>query len=163
MKQHRRIPIEEMREYLAYDPRTGKIVNKRARRGAAIGEEAGADRGHGYRKVFFFGKYYYAHRIAWALHFGEQPPAIIDHLDGNGANNAIENLRAAAHSDNLRNQKRRVDNKSGYKGVSWHVKAGKWVAVCGDTYLGLFVSKEEASAAYAVAAQGKFGEFARLA
>ena len=163
MKQQRIIPIKEMGEYLAYDPESGKITNLKARRGAAAGAEAGADRGHGYRKVFFQGAYYYAHRVAWALHYGEQPPAIIDHIDGDGHNNAISNLRGAAHRENLQNQKRRIDNTSGHKGVSWNSHAGKWVASCGDVYLGCFNDKALASAAYEVAAIKQFGEYARLA
>jgi hypothetical protein len=163
MKQLREIPIEDVREYFAYDPDSGKITNKKARRGVVVGEEAGADRGHGYRKVFFRGKYYYSHRLAWAIHYGAQPPDIIDHIDGDGHNNAIGNLRGAEHRQNIQNQKRRSDNTSGRKGVSWNAHVGKWVANCGNVYLGCFDDKSLASDAYEAAAVKQFGDYARLA
>ena len=50
----------------------------------------------------------------------------IDHIDGNPCNNKIENLRLANHSENMRNAKTRIDNKSGVKGISWCKSKNKW-------------------------------------
>lgn len=100
-----------------------------------------------------------------SLHNGEMPREI-DHIDGNPANNRIDNLRSATHAQNLANTKRRRDNTSGYKGVRLHKSSGLWNAriKAGDKVhsLGYFKTAELAGAAYADAAAKYFGQFARV-
>lgn len=88
------------------------------------------------------------HRIVYALHHGAWPAEVIDHIDGNPANNSPENLRDVPHVVNTRNQKTRCTNKSGYPGVSWKPRNRKWVAqiqAAGNkTYLGLHDTPEAA-------------------
>ena len=48
-----------------------------------------------------------AHRVVWFIHYGVVPN-YIDHINGDRADNRIENLRATTPSLNLRNQKPRV-------------------------------------------------------
>lgn len=50
----------------------------------------------------------------------------VDHIDLNPLNNRRENLRLATNAQNMRNQKIRKDNTSGYKGVTWHKATGTW-------------------------------------
>jgi hypothetical protein len=91
---------------------------------------------------------------------------MVDHIDGDGLNNQRSNLRLATHTENLRNQRIRRDNTSGFKGVSWSKASGKWVAQIRMTgkikYLGSFTTPEEAYAAYCAAALELHGEFARF-
>jgi hypothetical protein len=98
------------------------------------------------------GMRYSAHRIIWAIvHGGISPALEIDHEDGDGTNNRLSNLRLATRTTNGRNLKRSKSNTSGATGVSWHKRAGKWVAQgkMNDTmhYLGLFSSFDDAVAA----------------
>lgn len=90
----------------------------------------------------------------------------IDHWNGNGLDNRRSNLRAATHSQNMMNRPAPITNTSGYKGVSWHRKAGKWMAMIWDRnkqiYLGLYVDPVEAALAYDAAAIRLHGEFAYL-
>lgn len=148
---------------LHYDPETGLISNKVARRGARCGDAAGSINGMGYSRVYFKRKHYYAHRVAWALFYGEQPPDYIDHIDGNGLNNSIANLRKAEQRQNLGNQKVRTDNTTGYKGVTLFKRTGKYIARAAGKHLGYFATPEEAHAAYCKAADAEFGEYARVA
>ena len=87
-----------------------------------------------------------------------------DHADGDGLNNQRNNLRPCINAENARNSRIQINNTSGYKGVSWHARAGKWMArIVFDgkhRYLGLFHTKEEAYAAYCKAAEELHGEFA---
>jgi len=55
------------------------------------------------------------------LHHGYMPPEV-DHINGDRADNRIENIRAANRSENQCNRFALANNTSGYPGVSWHKK-----------------------------------------
>lgn len=88
----------------------------------------------------------------------------VDHRDGNGLNNQRENLRACSLAENQRNRGAYANNKSGFKGVSWHKQSGKWRASIGVNgkrkHIGLFDTPEAAHASYCLAAVEFHGEFA---
>ena len=89
------------------------------------------------------------HRIAWAIHYGEWPE-VIDHINGNRADNRIVNLRSVTHKDNAIN---RVIGEAGNGSDVGLVKtaAGSWAAWVRveNRYLqlGTFPTKAEAIAA----------------
>ena len=45
---------------------------------------------------------FYAHRLAWFLHYGVLPANVIDHIDTNPENNKLENIRDVPQSLNAR-------------------------------------------------------------
>lgn len=108
--------------------------------------------GHKYRMVStrYFGKslFFLAHRVVYLIHHGNWPENHIDHLDGNGLNNAPDNLRDATNQENMRNAKLYKTNKSGTTGVRWRKDISKWTArICVDgknLNLGYFTEKEDA-------------------
>lgn len=71
-----------------------------------------------------------AHRLAWYAMTGHEPQRDeqIDHIDGNGTNNAFFNLRLVSPQENCRNVRLRADNQSGKPGVCFHKRVGKWYA-----------------------------------
>jgi hypothetical protein len=94
---------------------------------------------------------FYAHRVVWAMHYSEWPKDEIDHINGNGSDNRIENLRDVPHAMNLRNQSRQTNNTTGVTGVNFFKRDKKWVAsitVDGRSrHLGYFFNKDEAKQA----------------
>ena len=87
----------------------------------------------------------------------------IDHIDENKANNNVKNLRWATRKENGYNQGKRIDNSSGFKGVSFIKNANKYQAsikINGkNKHLGLFLTPEEASETYESKAKEIHGEF----
>lgn len=89
----------------------------------------------------------------------------VDHIDGNGLNNAKRNLRICSHNQNGKNTTKYKNNISGFKGVSWQKGSNKYSAQIRidkkKIHLGYFVSAEDASKAYNKKAKELFGEFYR--
>ena len=116
MKQQSKIlPIAELKDKLLYNQQTGLFYYK-------IGPKAGAIAGFyhktsGYIVIKHKGIAYQAHRIAYALTYGDTAEKI-DHIDNNRTNNCIANLRLASAVQNAHNATIRVDNTSGVKGLS---------------------------------------------
>jgi hypothetical protein len=94
------------------------------------------------------GKMTGVHRIAWALAHGEYPNVEVDHINGNGADNRLCNLRLATSSQNNQNRRLSSRNRTGVKGV-FRIKAGKkpWrvaIGLNGHYYITHFETFEEA-------------------
>jgi hypothetical protein len=91
----------------------------------------------------------------------------IDHINGNTLDNRKANLRICTRAENNCNIKRRKNNTSGYKGVSFDKRKKKWSAYISKNYkhyfLGYFVTPEEAYIAYCKASKKYHGEYGRIA
>jgi len=161
------IDTERARELLKYNPLTGDFFWRQYRGPLAReGGKAGSP-SSGYIQIKIDGRPYKAHRLAWLITHGRWPAHEIDHINCDPSDNRLSNLREATHQENMGNQRKCSRNTSGFKGVSFHRVTGKWQANirCGPrmTYLGVFASPQEASAAYEAAARDLFREFARAA
>lgn len=53
---------------------------------------------------------------------------MVDHINRNKLDNQKKNLRICISSQNLRNQKKRIDNTLGIKGVHWRKDHNRWQA-----------------------------------
>lgn len=87
-----------------------------------------------------------------------------DHINHNCLDNRRANLRFVTSSQNSMNSRLRINNTTGFKGVSR--KRNGWGAQIQfnykKRYLGTFKIKIEAARAYNQAAQKLFGEYAHL-
>lgn len=70
---------------------------------------------------------YRMHRLIWKLVYGVEPEEI-DHINGNGCDNSLSNLRSVTKKENARNLKLNKSNTSGVSGVFWTKGTGKWKA-----------------------------------
>ena len=109
------------------------------------------------------------HREVLGLKQGD--PRKGDHRFHNTLDNRLRvdgeiNLRIATAGQNSMNSNRHRDNRSGFKGVSFHKGSGKWQARIRkhgtQIFLGAYETPETAYAAYCDAANIHHGEFARL-
>lgn len=158
------IDLSLLREIFKYDPETGVITFKVRRGKKRPGDIAGSRKADGRIEINFSGRFVRAHRLAWALHYGEWPDAWIDHINCNVSDNRITNLRAATPGQNNRNRSMRSDNKTGFKGVSkcrGRYRADIQMPHGPKRFLGHFSSAEDAHQAYCAAADQLYGEFAR--
>jgi hypothetical protein len=89
----------------------------------------------------------------------------VDHKNGDGLDNQRSNIRICSRSQNMMNQKIRIDNTSGYKGVTFHKKNKKWRAIIHlngkPIDAGCHSTPKLAAIAYNEKAIELFGEFAR--
>jgi hypothetical protein len=159
-------PLEILRKMFRCDLNTGILYNRVSRTSRRFGARAdtGCRRG-GYRIVFVDGRHYSAHRVVWALAHGTEPPAILDHINGDPTDNRPSNLRKAEHGQNLWNRSTPKHSTSGAKGVHRRKDTGKWRAYISvdrkRTWLGTFETFAEADAEARSARQKNHGNFAR--
>jgi len=148
------ITVEQVREFLDYDPDTGGFSWRRARSNVKQGSVAGCTALHGYTVIRLLGKLHLAHRLAWLHHYGEEPPPLIDHINEDKSDNRIANLRKANKALNAQNKRsaQRNNKSSGLLGVAFLPHVSKFTAYINANgkrkYLGLFEEKEDAHAAY---------------
>lgn len=158
----RNIPNQtELERAFSYHQDSGKLYRKRKDVSSAknvsfckmwnsryADKEAGTNF-QGYVSVHLNGKIYLAHRIIWVMNKGEIPNGfIVDHIDGDRANNRLSNLRLATQKANLRNQGKNAGNSSGVPGVYWVGRVNRWRAMCKTDrkihHLGYFEEKRDA-------------------
>lgn len=91
---------------------------------------------------------------------------LIDHINRNKLDNRRENLRICNKAQNTINSPANKNNTSGYKGVTFCKKNGKWKAQLKVNYknlnLGYRLTKIEAAKLYNEKAKEYFGEFAYM-
>ncbi len=163
---------EVLRQLLRYEPETGKLFwlprgaqwfNATQGRTAAhacanwnaryAGREAFTATDHnGYRCGAILNVNFLAHRVVWAIHYGQEPSGQIDHINGMPHDNRLANMRIASQSENMRNLRRPRNNTSGQVGVTWRKQEAKWsarIVVAGkrSISLGRFHAYEDAVAA----------------
>lgn len=152
------LTAEILKQRLTYNPNTGIFIWNRN------GKVAGHKNPRGYISIRIDGQSFLAHRLAHLYMTGQWPIGQVDHKTDKS--NRWENLRPATNAENLRNTQLRVNNITGYKGVSLVKKTGKFYACIMINYksysLGHFNTAKEAHTAYCKAAEQLHGDFARF-
>jgi hypothetical protein len=137
----------DLSRMFSYNNETGIIINKEN------GKPVGTKLKHSasiHLTIWVKGRMLYAHRIAWLLHNHSWPEGFIDHIDGDGTNNKINNLRVVSIRGN--GQNRKSHRAGGLPGATFKKAIGLWVSQVqwqGRKYvLGKYKSESEASRVY---------------
>lgn len=178
------ITVELMRRLVEYNPLSGEFIWKKRTPDLFEAGHFTADKqcqgwnaryaetkafgcigAQGYYKATFFKVSFYAHRVAWAIHYGEIPSLEIDHINRDRSDNRIENLRLADRLSNAKNQTAHRDSRTGVKGVircrTKKTRFSAHLMVDGKRInLGRFNDLDSARRAYLDAAKKHHGEFA---
>ena len=144
--------LERVRELLDYNADTGEFRWKTARAGANQKSKVGTVKRGGYLLIGIDREHVLAHRLALFYVNGEWPPAGVDHIDGDPANNRLANLRQASQAVNLQNLRGpKCNSKAGILGVSHCARDNNWrarIQVEGVRKTFYAKSKEEAARKY---------------
>jgi hypothetical protein len=114
-----------------YNPNTGDMVWKKSGRGRFKRKGVSCSNkpvANGYIHICVNNKQWLAHRLAWVLHYGEEPPRVIDHINRDKTDNRIANLRDGTNGVNEMNTK--IPKNSPFKiiGVRRASKKGNYQA-----------------------------------
>jgi hypothetical protein len=182
MSKYQDLPVSLLSTLLRYDPDTGHLFwlprplsmfqdhggrytsewcqsnfnNKHAGKQAFTAIDNG-----GYHSGGIFGKTYSAHRVAWALHYGQWPTQVLDHINRIRTDNRVINLRQASGALNSHN-KTPSRRSSPYVGVTYYKPTDKWAArIAKDReiyFLGYFVCPVEAAKVRDAKARELYGD-----
>jgi len=157
---------KRLKELLDYDPDTGIFTRRlNASSRARLGKKAGAINSGGYLQTRLERKMYLNAWLAWLYIYGRWPTKWMDHINGNRADNRLCNLREANETQNAHNAKKNNKNTSGFKGIGWDKRSGRWRARITINWkrihLGRFEDKYQAAFEYDKAAIKYHGDYAK--
>lgn len=171
------IDISYIKSILDYDPATGAFKWKSRDRNSFSSERiykswnaqfSGKPCGcltNKYLAIRIKGTLYYCHRLAWVIHYGKWPESDVDHINMVKTDNRISNLRLGSRGQNMANMRATKANKSGFIGVHWAKREGKWVSsITIDhkfKFLGYYDDPVSAAKAYNEECAKIHGDFAK--
>ena len=145
------IGIDELKEILSYDPFDGVFtwISVSKFHSEKNGNVAGCEN-NGYHYVKIDSIRYKAHRLAWFYTHKEWPYGVIDHINGDGLDNRICNLRDVSQTINAQNHKETIKKNGLPTGVSFcqggfraRIQVNKK-----KLFLGVFAKLSDAHGAY---------------
>lgn len=163
---HSALAQAKLKELLHYDRETGVFTWAGHRCSTLNGKVAGCSSCGSIKGLYWIiriaKKVYLAHRLAWLYEYGYMPDTV-DHVNGNGKDNRLSNLRECVQQQNIHNSSKQNNNTSGVLGVSFCKSRNKWRAYLtmnGKQYSGYFASFDDAVSFRRELAQTHYGKFA---
>ena len=119
MRNKRQLTQEFVKQYIDYNPLTGKFTKLKSPQ-RPVGSTS-----NGYLRICIKGTYIDAQNLAFLIMTGTIPN-LVDHKNKNKLDNRWNNLRAANKQLNGLNRDPSYLNTSGYVGVSYNKRQKKW-------------------------------------
>lgn len=150
------LTIDAVRHALDFDPAVGVFVWKNPQSNAVkAGEPAGVIAANGRRYINVGGEKHMAHRLAWFYIHGEWPTGDVKNANGDYDDCREANLVHQSRQVTAATRRVNAASKSGYPGITWDKKRGKWQVHITRDYkqvaLGLFAELEAAVSVRATA------------
>ena len=124
-------PLTDLQQRYSYCPDSGELRFREHRCHNRVGALVGtpqADRRTSYLRVWHKSRLLLVHRICYFLGTGEEPANFVDHINGNGLDNRLANLRDVTNAVNARNMNGPTKAASGVRGVTWYEPGKYWRA-----------------------------------
>lgn len=112
----RKVDHRKLLSELHYDPNTGHLTWRVDKRPKKAGDRAGGLH-RNYRKIKFGGHQYREHRLIWFYVHKRWPVGEVDHINRDGTDNRIENLREVSSAVNCQNMRLTKRSGTGYRYV----------------------------------------------
>lgn len=144
---------ERLMELFIYCKDSGHLYVAKNRKGSSkkVGSIAGSVANNGYIELDIDARRYTVHRLAFLYVNGNFPISVVDHINGDKADNRWCNLIECSQGDNLQNiHKVKSTSTTGYTGVyTYKDRFRAKINVNGkQIHIGEFVTAEDASIAY---------------
>lgn len=154
---------DDIKKVLDYDKMTGSFTWRAVSKyhSGKRGKVAGCH-SKGYVFININSKRYPAHKLAW-LYIHKYLPDYLDHINGNGEDNRIANLRECSHAENTRNHGKRTNNSGLPTGVRF-MNNGYQARVTYNNkqyHLGVYNTPQRAEDIYLQTRKILFGEYHR--
>lgn len=100
--------------------------------GTVAGATSWRTKSYFFKRVTICKMYFTVHHVVWVMHAGgmfDSDNFVLDHIDRNPLNNAIDNLRLVSQQENVWNASgaKKASSLSEFKGVSFDNTRQKWV------------------------------------
>jgi group I intron endonuclease len=97
----KRLTGDRVRATFNYVPESGRLIRVARGRGARVGVEIGHIVAGGYRRAPYLGGNVMTSHLVWIWHHGSAPAGILTHINGDPADDRIENLAVKAKPINV--------------------------------------------------------------